>query len=880
MHIRVILLAVISLFFLSSNCIAQNDSTLTAEEINNYSNQSRQLVSYLEGTLNFLGDPDELPSDKDEIFNNSYLKVFASNKVQIEDDLDENREIPLNKDVQAYLKDIDFFYKNVKFNFEIEEIEQLVTDSGVIVFKLTLNRHLEGVTVNNDTVDNNQLRFIEINLDPLQRDLKIVSIYTTKIREKEELKYWWNNMSSEWKNFFGKSIIVYDTLPFKNIIEFTDSTIVTMKWIETVRADTATIVDDGITDPPLFAGDTMLIVYDTTTEIVRDTIEVNTSTVYRLLSTFRRIKKIDVSNNLIITDLIPISELTELVEINISNTLIDDLSPTRNLNKLKVFNCSGTPVISLESMRYIATLTDLVCSGTAMENIDVFSNFKELIELDLSNTRVTQLDALAELDKLTHLKISETNVSDLSPLNNLNLLSDLNISNTKVQDLSSIDSLSSIQNLNMDSTGIVSLEPLSNYNKLTVLQANNTPVVNLSPLTGHESLKVIYCDNSNVTMNEAIDFMEANPQILVIYNSQELIHWWDGLSAEWKHIFRTSYNFSSPVTKEKLHQLINQTSLTVAYNRNIQLLEPLLMLHRLEELDIQHTSISDLEPVSGLNNLEKLNLNNTKVSTLEPLSSLHNLKQISFESTEIDKLTSLSGSHKIEFIYCNESKITSEEALSFKSLHNSCLIIYQSQKLRLWWNNLDPVWQNVFRNQLNLPESPTDEELQELVDLTELVITNNLSVNNLNPLHIFIRLEELTVSNTSINDISPVTSLTGLKKLNISSNPIFELGSISDLTNLNELVLENTSVEDLEPISGMEKLVNLNIAGTKIKTLKYVQNLTNLEKLYINNTRVKNLKPIKLLLKLEFLQCYNTSIKSSRVDEFKRLNPQVEVVYY
>ena len=153
-------------------------------------------MSYLEGTLNFLGDPDELPSDKGIIINNSFLKIFVNDKVQIEDDLDENRDIPLNKDVQAYLKDIDFFYKKVKFGFEVEEVEQLVTDSGIIVFKLSLNRHLEGITINDDTINNNQLRYIEFNLDPQQRDLKIASIYTTKIREKEELRYWWNTMSS------------------------------------------------------------------------------------------------------------------------------------------------------------------------------------------------------------------------------------------------------------------------------------------------------------------------------------------------------------------------------------------------------------------------------------------------------------------------------------------------------------------------------------------------------------------------------------------------------------------------------------------------------------------------------------------------------------
>ena len=877
MRFRIILLTVISLIVFSGNNIAQNDSILTAEEINSYSVQSKQLVSYLEGTLNFLGDSDELPSDKDIIFNESFLKVFASDKVQVEDDLDENREMPLNKDVQAYLKDIDFFYKNVNFTLDVEKIEQLVTDSGIIVFKLTLNRHLEGITVNNDTVDNNQLRYIEINLDPLKRDLKIASIYTTKIREKEELRYWWNDMSAEWKNYFGKSVIVFDTLPFKNIIWFSDSSLVSEKWKEVITIDTIHV---NVNDSLLLSDDNMVIKTDTVFSLIPDTIIVNTSTIFRLLKSFRKINFIDLSNNLTISNLIPLSELTELKEINISNTLIDDLTPIRNLNKLEVFNCSGTPMSNIEPLRYTTAIKELNCSDTPIENVRVIANLRELTELDLSNTSISQLNALSALTNLTHLKISGTKISDLTPLKNLKRLSDLNLSNTQLQNLTSIDSLTSVQNINIDSTNIVSLNSLSNFSKLTVLQANHTAIADLSPLNHHPSLKVIYCDNSNVTMNEANGFMDSNPQCLVIYNSQELINWWNGLTVEWKDILGAKCNLSLPITKEKLHQLINQTSITVAFNRNIRSAEPLLMLHRLEELDIQHTSISNLAPLSGLNNLEILNLNNTKVNTLSPLSLLHNLKQISFENTEIDVLAPLSNSHSIENIYCDNSKITEEEAINFKNLHNTCLIVYQSLKLRMWWDNLDGEWQQMFRNQFSLALNPSNEELQELVDLTELVIINNLSINNLNPLHIFTRLEELTVTKTSITDLSPVLSLTGLKKLNISSNPVFELGSISNLTNLSELAIENTSVEDLEPVSGLENLVSLNIAGTRIKTLKYIQNLNNLEKLYINNTRVKSIKPLMTLSKLELLQCYNTSIKKSKIYEFKALHTKAEVVYY
>ncbi len=877
---KLILLLSLVTFVFTNYCFTQPDSTLSVEQLEQYTEQSKQLISYLEGTLNFLGDPDELPSEKDIIFNQSYLKMFVNDEVQIEDDLDENREIPLNKDVQAYLKDIDFFFKKAEFKFEIEKIDQLVTDSNIVVFKLSLNRQLHAVAIDGDTIINNQLRFIEINLDPYQKDLKIASIYTTKIREKEELRYWWNTMSTDWKDFFGKSVVVYDTLPFKNIVWFSDSSVVTMIRTEEVMIDTAIIVDDGITDPPLWANDSTIVVYDTVVKIIPDTILVTTNTIYRLLKTFRNIEKIDLSNNLNIGDINPLSELSELSDLNLSNTIIEDLNPIRNLKKLETINCSGSAVSTLTSLRYINSLKEIDISNTMVSSIDIFSNLTELNKVNLSSSSVTNIKGLAKLEKLTHLNASKTNVTDISPLDKNRSLSDLNISNTQIISLTSLDSVFSLQNLNIDSTNISNLLPLSKCLGLSILQANSTKVSDLSSLSNLEDLKVIYCDNSNVDMTEANDFMDNNPHCLVIYNSQELVSWWNNLNAEWQDIFKTSFGISNPVTKEKLHDLISKDELSVANNKRISSLEPIRMLHRLEYLNIQNTGISNLDPLSGLNNLEFLNLNNTDVVSLEPLSLLHNLKQISFEQTEIDNLTPLLGSGKLELVYCDKSGVTSEVVLNFINQNNSCLVIYQSEKLRMWWNNMDTEWQSTFSTTFELPSNPSNEQLQTLVNMTKLSVDNNMLLSSLNPLHMFLRLEELSVNNTSITDISPILSLVTLRKLNFSKNPISEVESISKLIGLNELVLENTSIEDLEPISKLTNLKTLNIAGTKIKSLKYMERLSNLEKLYINNTRVRNLKQLNNLSNLTFLQCYNTSIKASKIDSYRLVHTNTEVVYY
>ncbi len=79
----------------------------------------QNLVDFLEYSFNTLGNAKTTVRDKDVIINQSFAKIFRDGDVQIEDDLDDNRETLINKDVQAYLKDIDFFFKEVVFSLNV-----------------------------------------------------------------------------------------------------------------------------------------------------------------------------------------------------------------------------------------------------------------------------------------------------------------------------------------------------------------------------------------------------------------------------------------------------------------------------------------------------------------------------------------------------------------------------------------------------------------------------------------------------------------------------------------------------------------------------------------------------------------------------------------
>tara|TARA_Y100000385_G_scaffold289529_1_gene359268 strand:- start:1656 stop:4289 length:2634 start_codon:yes stop_codon:yes gene_type:complete len=858
--------------------IGQADSAISISQINKYETQTKQLINYLQGTLNFIGDPNEIPSEKDIIFNESYLKLFASDMVQIEDDLDENRDLPLNKDVQAYLKDIDFFFKEARFSFEIENTESIITDSNKIVFKVTLNRNLQGITVENDTINNNQLRYIEINLDPNQKDLKIASIYTTKIQEEEEIRNWWNDMSNEWKNYFGKSVIVFDTLPFRNILWFSDSSVVVSKWVKEYVSDTL-IIDENPQTDPFLPEDSLMVYYDTTFLEVQDTIMANTSIVFNLLKTFRGVKSLDLSNNQIIKDLKPISELSQLKEINIINTNINDLEPIRNLKNIEVLNCSGSAVEDLSSLRYLSSLISLNLSSTKLVDLTAIGGLENITKLNISNSHVEDITPLETIYSLNQLDISHTRINNLSPICELPHLSDVNISSTSVKSLEKISSLTSIQHLNIDSTLIYSLVPLSNFENMTVLQANNTNISSLKPLENKKKLKIIYCDNSKIDINEANNFMDENPGCLVIYNSQELEKWWQDLSMEWRNLFKQEYNISDSVSVEKLHELIQERRISVAFNKQIYDIKPLSIMHRLNEVYLQGTSISDLTPISGLSNIEELNISNTEIISLEPLSSLRRIRIIKLENTRIDNLSSLE-SASLRIIYCDNTLVREGEALRFKNTHPKTVVIYQSDNLRMWWNNLDDSWKDEFIGMLKLPLSPSNMDLQNMVDTESIQVIDNPSILNLNPLHKFLRLKELVINSTSITDISPIISLVTIEKLDISKNPISQVNSISELKYIKELLIRNTSVDDLEPISLISGLLKLDMGGTKIKSLKYIARLTKLEELYINNTRIKSIKPLLQLSNLNYLKCYNTLIKPSKINEYKRQMPNVEVVFY
>jgi Leucine-rich repeat (LRR) protein len=848
---RIATLALI-LFCLTAGSYAQK---LTKEEVARYDNEVRTLVNYLEETLNFIGDSTTSAQEKGIVFTESWSKIFVDDKVQVEDDLDVNRKTPINKDVQAYLKDIDFFFKWVTFKFDVQSISNNVRDDGSIFFKVTLSRHLTARTINDEPVDDMRNRFIEINLDKQKSSIKIASIYTSKINEKEMLRNWWNSLSMNWKNRLAGDIKLYESIPLSSVSMISDVDFVA-----------SYPVMDSVT------GETVL-----RDKIFKD----DMSELDAKLKQVTQRQRVDLSGILGIIDVEPVSELSDLIWLDISGTSVEDISPLRNANKLKTLRANSTLIDDLSPLKYCLTLEELEVANATIDDLSVLENLPNLQKINLSGTDVSRINGLKNCPNLTTLNLSGTRISNIGIVQDLPLLKNLDISNTAVRDLSPVASLKDLQSLNISGSAITHLQALSELENLRELYCSNTSINNLTPLKNQRRLSKIYCDQSGIGVAEASDFSKSNPFTLVIYDTKALRNWWDELPMYWKAVFSKQIQLDTHPTTEQLHEIINMQELDLSGNTFLQNLMPVSRLTNLRSLNIAHTEIGFLQPIQNLANLESLNISHTYINSIEPLKEMSNLKQLNISNTPITDITPLANDNSIEVIVADSTGIGETQIVALKERQRQVHVIYQTEALMTWWRSLNPIWQAIFRNALGIQEdTPSALDLQRVADIRELEIGIEYPIGDLEPLAHCLWLERLTINGQSVHDIEPLANKEYLVELNVQNNPISSLKPIEGSANLELLNIENTQVKDLGPLSKMNNLVTLNAAGTPVKVLKPLANLMSLENLFVNNTDIRSLAPVEGITTLRQLKVYNTKVRKRDVEKLQQKRLDLNIVYY
>lgn len=849
-------------------------AALSAEDMAAYQKQATQLVTFMEFAFNTIGSNQTEYKDKDIIINQSYLKFFKDSKVQIEDDLAEKRDVVINKDVQAYLKDIDFFFNEVTFKFIIEEITQELNEKGEVFFKVRTSRNLKGITLDGKAVNENKPRFVEINLDEAKRELKIVSIYTTKGGEEQELMSWWNNLDTGWRNFFAAKTVVGDSIPFSDVSAF--------------GRDYILRLNGGIS-----SGDSTF---------TSDTVRMNTSS---LLSEIRRIlrtEKIDISGVKGIYDLEPLAALTSLKQLNTAGLGITALDPVRNLSKLETLILAGCNLSSLEPLHYTSGLRYLDISDTYVNNLKPIENFDQLEFLNISGLAVSDLSPLAGLGQLHELRLNGVSATVLTDIGGLVKLEALEISGTAILDLSPVSQLAKLTRIKLEKTYITDLTPLAGLSSLQYIYLDNSTVGDILPLSGLPSLKVIYCDKTLVDRAGVFAFLQKRPEVVVIYESEELNAWWAMLPPEWKTVFGKSVELGPNPEKEQLHEVTYLKKIDISGNKAIKSLLPLKTLSGLEILLASQTAVTEIVPLKDLVNLQVLNLESVKVTDIAALSLLKGLRELNLSGTQVADLSPVSGLRDLRTLSIDRCPLLSAEPLlqlnrleilyadgvpamlpvvgkMWDSIPDA-LIVYQTEQLKTWWNGLTDSWKAAFKQLEPMNAEPDRLQLHRIAALRTINLSESRDIFDISPLRMLVRLQSIDISRLPVTEIMALSSSARIMEFNCSNTPVEDLTPLSKNVRLKLLTCSNTQVSKLDVLESFPELTMLDISGTQVTKLNALEACRKLEQLDCYNTRISSIKALEDLANLKLLRIYNTRVSSRNIEKFKSANPGIEVVFY
>jgi Leucine-rich repeat (LRR) protein len=751
---------------------APRQSTLSTAELDNYKQKIKLMVGFLEYIFNTVGCDTAFANDKETIINTSYLKVFQSDKVQVEDDLVEDRKVITNKNIQAYLRDIDYFYKNVKFELKIDNITENFTDKNRLYFVVTLNRHLKGVNIENQTINTNSPRYVEVNLDPKQLDLKIVSIYTSKISEEEDLNKWWTALPAVWKEHFYQNTGMSDsTLDYGHL----------KRLINTEEIDLKGNKKISDLEP---------------------------------LNKFIKLKKLN-CNNTAIASLSGIRNLTHIEALSFNATPVADLEPLKYFIELKELYADSTGINSLEFLRPLASLEIFHSSKTAITTLEPISGLVNLKEVKFPHTEIADLNWAKNLVKMEVLDFSDSKVASLEPLTGLVQLKQLYLYNTGVSDLKPLEKLNALTIINCNNTQVNSLDALKNLHKIEKIYCDKSKVSSDEALTySHDHSTVLVIAGSE----ESMTWWNSLPsEWKMFFNS--LTNFPDPPTRE--HLaMLTSLQKLDISGNDKIQNL---TPLKAFHNLKdlrlnnsaIKTLAPISNLSNLQHLEFGGTEINSLDPLWGLTSILQINADNSKIDSLQVYKYiLNHPKCVVLYKTK--KLNTWWKSLPLvwQSIFM-EAGVFKDPPTAY-DLHK--LVYTDTVKIDgKSITNLIPLLEFPFLRSLHFSNTQVSDlsPLKNMKNLKQLECTKN-PIKDLNSLQSLTTLEFIDIENTAVEALDPLEKLTALNTLKCPGTQVSSLKPLEKLSNLSLLDCSNTRVGNLNALEELKKIKTLTCFNTRV----------------------------------------------------------------
>lgn len=333
--------------------------------------------------------------------------------------------------------------------------------------------------------------------------------------------------------------------------------------------------------------------------------------------------RLEVSNSNYITDITPLSELTNLEMLRLTYLRnLTDLTPLNDLQGLKELSLAtlGQPV----DIAPLATLANLEMLNLGPLNTDIEETFTSLLlggkpylkQLRLTLVKFDDLSALQDSTELKDVYIEKVTASDVSFLTACKNITSLKLLNFPATDLSPMGELTELHDISIRDLGVTDLSFLTSLKKLKSLSLASIPAKDLSPVGALTELTHVY-------LFAPLAFDDYAPLAKCAKLEQ--------LQAT-----KTESGFSQ---LDVISSMPNLKNLYLEDNLNIQRWDALATAANLQILALKGTSFSDLNLLANMSKLYSLSLAGCTVTNVEAILDKP-IKRLDIKGTAgIDDLT-------------------------------------------------------------------------------------------------------------------------------------------------------------------------------------------------------------------------------------------------
>jgi len=214
-----------------------------------------------------------------------------------------------------------------------------------------------------------------------------------------------------------------------------------------------------------------------------------------------------------IVDLSPLSTLTELIELSLTqNHIITDITPLAGLIHLRELEIDDNLITDISPLANMTEMERLYLSFNSIADISVLANMKNLRDVWITGSPINDISAVTELTNLERLWMTKCLISDITPIKNLVNLKRIKFDINNISDLTPLTKLVNTEWLYMADNQITDITPLKNLVNLTRLRLWNNQITDIKPLVDNEGLgqgDVVSLDNNPLSAKSVNEYIPA-----------------------------------------------------------------------------------------------------------------------------------------------------------------------------------------------------------------------------------------------------------------------------------------------------------------------------------------------------------------------------------